>query len=279
MRSCQHSESSSSRAQAYPMPREIAERKDANTRQRRRLRLAGFPSKPANSTPPSRNPAVVPEYTSCRYWYPAQNAPNSPAQISEIWSRAGRIPVIFQNMIPKRTHAVPTISPSIKVEEIRRASDAVCRGMSMPRRFSAAGCNAASIVIPPKAGGGGTTSGASSIRGRSITGSANSLSGATGGVHERGNSRILPVAGAGAAVRSLKSLCRSPAGISRDPSLVASRTSNGSHANAPLDMIAPPAIKFAGSSRTSPSTLWKEVSSNFNRSDGYRGGRGLRRAW
>src|ERR1700675_3882987 len=52
-----------------------------------------------------------------------------------------------------------------------------------------------SMVIPPSDGGGGTTSGASRIRGRSITGSASASSASGGGVQKRGNSRIFAVAG------------------------------------------------------------------------------------
>src|ERR1700675_4995977 len=51
------------------------------------------------------------------------------------------------------------------------------------------------MVIPPSDGGGGTTSGASRIRGRSITGSASASSASGGGVQKRGNSRIFAVAG------------------------------------------------------------------------------------
>ena len=107
--------------------------------------------------------------------------------------------VSFQKINPKRAQAAATMTLSMSAHSTRRPSGALRRGTSMPGRFSNSGCCTGSIVIPPKAGGGGTVSGASNIRGRSMTGSANSSSAGNGGVQERGNSIILAVTGVGTA--------------------------------------------------------------------------------
>src|SRR5208283_3726555 len=124
----------------------------------------------------------------------AQNTAAEQAANPTSCRTGGRNAVSFQKIKLNSAHAAMMMTPSRKAESIRRAKGALCSGMSMPGRFSQSGSWGGSIVMPPRAGGGGATSGASRIRGRPMTGSANWSRGATGGVQERGNSMIFAVA-------------------------------------------------------------------------------------
>src|SRR5580658_1735891 len=63
IRSCQHNSCWSMKHQRKPSPAEKAERKDANTRQRRARRWRGEPSKAARRRWAARKPGVEPVYT------------------------------------------------------------------------------------------------------------------------------------------------------------------------------------------------------------------------
>jgi len=120
---------------------------------------------------------------------PAMNAVTPAIPVS-----GGLTAATFQKMPPNNPAATRTIRPSTTLATTRRPSEALCKGISMPGRFSGSSRSSASIVIPPSAGAGGTISGASRILGRVPTGSASSSGGGGGGPHaNRGNSMIFAV--------------------------------------------------------------------------------------
>jgi len=159
-----------------------------------------------------------------------------------------------RKMAAKVASAVPRIKLSTTPASKRELMDAEAWGKSAPTRLSS-WVIAGSIKMPPRAGGGGQTSGASTMRGRSVTGSASSGIQQTGMAAERGNSMTLVDASVSAAIAEWEVSTvgvPSATGWSSIRSALLSRAGRG------------------------PDQLSAE-SKGRNR-DGYRGARGLRRA-
>src|SRR5436853_1066847 len=187
-----------------------------------------------------------------KHWYPAQKKQPIPTARTSNPGDRGTNAVNLKNIRANRTHAEVTTSPSQAPARIRRGTGAACSGISNPGCFSGS-VSSGSRMMPPRAGAGEGISGASTMRGLSTTGSANSSGEETRAEQERGNSLILPASGG--------TVC---SGAGLDPKGAADLgmgEGSGAVSSVPLR-----------------SSQVGSAGSNLRRNDGYLGGRGLRRA-
>ena len=196
MRSCQESWSSSRKHHSIAETQESQRKaRDAITRQRRRLREAGRHRTADAQLRDAQSRSLVRRKPETHTDMPATRPPRIRRRALPMSEMAGIEPMMRSDDVAEDRHGNADHKPGIECARERTAFRRrglqwnIEAGATFGLRF----LPAVSIRIPPMAGGGGRSSGASMMRGRSMTGSASSSLVAKD-AEDRGNSSTRAVA-------------------------------------------------------------------------------------